>query len=195
MLCRKMNKTFLKLIFAIFLPNLCLAAAEIQDINAEFRYGAFFHTSKRFREIYGNVGASYQLEASTHVYNCLDGWVNLDWFNDHGKPEKCNGNTTVNIANVSLGLKYPYCFCEKYIAYIGIGPSIGRIWLKNKSRCEHEKISKLAIGGLLKTGIYCFITCNIFVDLFIDYLYQPVHFEKDVDIGGIKPGIGIGIQF
>lgn len=188
-----MNKV--KVLFVTFLVFLCPIVAESQDINVEIRFAAFFHSSERFREIYGNVGACYQLEASTQLGNCMDGWANLDWFSDHDKSKECNTSTRVNIANISFGLKYPYRFCEKYIAYIGIGPSISGIWLKNKSQCKHERVSKVAVGGVLKTGIYYFITCNIFLDFFVDYLYQPVHFNRHVDIGGIKTGIGIGTQF
>lgn len=187
-----------KLFFFIFLINCCPIVAEMAEapnINVEIRSGAFFHSSKRFREIYGNVGGSYQLEASTRLCNCWNGWANLDWFSDHGKSKECKVKTNVNVASLSFGLKYPYQFCERYIAYVGIGPCISKIWLKNRSQFEHEKVSKSAVGGVLKTGICYFITCSIFLDVFVDYLYQPVHFEKRVDIGGIKAGIGVGSRF
>lgn len=189
------NKFLFKIFCVTFLLNFCSVLAEVQNFNVEIRTAAFFHSSKRFRDVYGNVGCSYQLEASTHLYNCWDGWVNFDWFSKHRKLNKCHASTNVSISNISFGIKYPYQFCERYIAYAGIGPSISRIWLRNKSRCEHEKVSKLAIGCLLKTGIYYFVTCDLFVDLFFDYLYQPIHFHHDVDIGGIKTGIGVGKQF
>lgn len=189
-----MNKAFF-LFFAAFWAILHPIGAETQPINVEIRSAAFFHSAKRFKEIYGKIGCSYQVEASTHLWDCWDGWVSFDWFSHGGKPKKCHAHTRVSIANMGFGIKYPYRFCEKYIAYIGIGPCISRIWLKNKSHCENERVSKVAVGGLLKTGIYYFITCNIFLDVFVDYLYQPVHFEKHVDIGGIKTGVGAGIQF
>lgn len=190
-----MNRKKIRVLFVTFLISFCPIMVKAQEVNVEIRGAAFFHSSERFREIYGNVGASYQIEASTPLCNCWDGWVNLDWSSDHDKSKRCDASTRVSITNFSFGIKYPYQFCERYIAYIGIGPSISRVRLKNKSQCEHERISKLAIGGVLKTGIYYFITCNLFVDLFVDYLYQPIHFEKRVDIGGVKTGIGVGAQF
>ncbi len=33
------------------------------------------------------------------------------------------------------------------------------------------------------------------VDVFADYLYQLVRFDKHVDIGGFKTGFGVGYQF
>lgn len=187
-----MNKVFLQLVVAIFLAFFSSVSAEEQEFSVEFRSSAFFHSSKRFRELYGNVGSSYQLEASAPICNCLDGWVNFDWFS---KNKRSGCASKVSIANISFGIKFPYQLCEQVTAYIGIGPSLSRIWLKNKSHCCHENVSKLAIGGVLKTGIYYFINQCIFIDLFVDYLYQPINFEKTVDIGGLKTGAGLGIQF
>ena len=94
-----------------------------------------------------------------------------------------------------LESSFPYQLCEQFIPYIGIGPSFSRIWLKNKPRCSHDTISKWAVGGVLKTGVYYCINRYVFMDIFVDYLYQPVHFEKHVDIGGVKVGLGIGAKF
>lgn len=188
-----MYKIFYKISLAILLMSFFPAfAVEASDISVEFRSAAFFHSSGRFREIYGNVGTSYQLEASTPLYNCMDGWTNFDWFSKHNSG---GCSSRVSIASVSFGIKYPYRICG-LITYIGIGPSISRIWLKNKPEdAEQERTSKLVLGGVLKTGINYFITRDIYLDLFLDYLYQPVHFDTWVDIGGLKTGLGIGIQF
>jgi hypothetical protein len=190
-----MTKISFKTFFLFLLiTNICPLFAEFQS-SIEIRSSAFFHSSKRFREIYGNAGASYQVEASTKIYDCFDGWANFDWFSKHGKSVGFNDPTRVSIANISLGIKSPYQFSEKFTAYIGIGPSLSKIWLKNKSHCSHENVSKWAIGGILKTGVYYFINKSIFIDVFADYLYQPVHFETHVDIGGFKIGAGLGIKF
>ena len=189
-----MNKALFRIFLVLLCLTLCPLFAEFQS-SIEIRSAAFFHSSKRFKEIYGNVGASYQLEASTKLYNCLDGWANFDWFSKHGKSKGFNDPTRVSIANISCGVKFPYQFSEQFTAYIGIGPSLSKIWLKNEPQCGHESTSKLAIGGVLKAGVYYFINRQIFIDVFVDYLYQPVHFETHVDIGGIKTGIGVGTKF
>ena len=36
---------------------------------------------------------------------------------------------------------------------------------------------------------------NLLLDVFVDYLYQPVHFSTRIDIGGFKIGAGIGYKF
>jgi hypothetical protein len=184
---------FFRIFFVVFLINSYPLMAI--ETSVELRSAAFFHSSKRFRHIYGNVSGSYQLEASSKLHDCFEIWENFDWFSKHGRSIGFKDPTRVSIANISFGIKCPYQFCEQFTAYIGIGPSISRIWLKNKSRGFHERISKLVIGGILKTGIYYFINPYVYVDVFVDYLYQPVHFETHVDIGGFKTGMGIGIKF
>lgn len=190
-----MTKIALKGFFLLlWIMNIHPVFAEFQS-SLEVRSAAFFHGSDRFREIYGNVGVSYQLEASTKLYDYLDGWANLDRFSREGKSEGFNDPTKIRITNISLGIKLPYQFGEKFIAYIGLGPSLSKIWFKNKSQCCHETVTKWAIGGVLKTGVYYFISERLFIDLFVDYLSQPVHFETRFNIGGFKTGAGVGFTF
>lgn len=189
-----MTKIAFKIFFLLLITNISPVLAEFQS-SIKFRSAAFFHSSERFREIYGNVGASYQVEASSKLSDYCEGWANFDWFSKHGKSDGLNDSTRVSIANISLGIKFPYQFYEKFTAYIGIGPCPSKIWLRNKSQCGHETVSKWTIGGVLKTGVCYFISKRVFIDVFVDYLYQPIHFETHVDIGGIKTGIGIGYKF
>lgn len=166
--------------------------------SVEVRTDAFFHSSELFRKIYGNVGVSYGVEASTELMNCwcLDGWANFDWFSKKGESTGCEGDSTrVHIGNISFGVKYPFQIYNCLTAYAGLGPSFSRIWLKNHSNCTKEKQSRFVCGGILKTGVcYYFYEC-MFLDVFVDYLYQPVRFHRYVDIGGFKTGAGIGIVF
>ncbi len=161
----------------------------------EIRFAESLHSSDRFSKIYGNWGASYEVEASTQLPYCIDGWCNFDWFSKHGRSEGLDNPTRVQIATVSLGVRFPYQFCERFTGYLGIGPTISRIWIKNNSECSRGKTSKLLIGGVLKSGVIYSLCGNIFCDFFADYIYQPVHFETQVDIGGLKLGAGVGIEF
>lgn len=184
-----------KVFICFFLSLIQLFFLQANENSLEIRSAAFFHSSERFRHIYGNVGGDYQLEGSNKLYNDVDGWANIGWFSKYGHSEGLSDPTRVNIVNISCGVKFPYRFSDKFTGYVGIGPSLARIWLKNKSHCGHGNASKWAIGAVLKTGVNFLITERVFIDVFIDYLYQPVHFKTDVDIGGIKTGLGLGVKF
>lgn len=182
------------LIFLAVLLNTCSLPADY-DTRLEFRSAAFFPSSKLFRDIYEEVGANYQLQAATKVWECVEFWSNFDWFSKHGRSVGCHDSTRVNIANISLGLNFVYPLDCYYSLYIGCGPNVSTVWLKNKSRCERERLTRTTLGGIFKTGLYITLTDCLFLDLFVDYLYQPTNFHTHVNIGGFKSGLGIGFIF
>lgn len=190
-----MTKSFFYFIFLLVVCCTGSLSAE-RESSLEIRSAAFFHSSELFKKIYGNRGTSYQLEASNkiHLYGA-DQWANFDWFSKHGRSDGENDPTRVNIATISIGLKYSYQLFEQLQPYMGLGISLASIEVKNKGECHHTSQSKLSVGGILKTGIYYFVTERVFIDLYADYLYQPIHFEKHIDIGGLKTGVGLGVQF
>lgn len=189
-----MNKTIPRIVLVFLCLSFCPLFAKHQG-SVEIRSAAFFPSSELFRKIYGNIGASYQLEISTMLNGSSIGWINFDWFSKHGTSVGFHDPTKVSIANISLGFKFLHPFSEQFIPYFGIGSSFGKIWLKNQSQCGHERVSTLAIGSVLKTGIYYFLHKQTFIDVFVDYLYQPAHFETNVNIGGLKTGVGLGLKF
>lgn len=186
-----------KIIIGFILSLTCFQTFPLinaHESSVELRSGAFFHSSKRFREIYGNASVCFEIEAATRVYNCFEGWINFDWFTKDGRSRGLHDSTRVNIANPSFGLKVPFQITRCISIYVGIGPSLSTIWVKNHSH-SHKKTTKFVVGGILKSGLIYDITSCIFADVFVDYLYQPVHFETRVDIGGVKVGGGLGYRF
>lgn len=165
------------------------------DIAVEVRSGAFFPASDRFRKIYDHTIPFFEIEASTPITCNLDGWANFDWISKNGKSIGFKDHTRVEIANVSLGVKYPYCICECLLGYFGGGISFGRIWLHNRGVCENRRPTRFAVGAVAKVGINYYFCNNLFLDVFADYLYQPVDFHHRTDIGGLKVGAGIGAAF
>ena len=198
---------FLKFIFVFFvmtflaLPSSTQAASiEAMPKNlVEIRCGGFIHANKTIRHLYGNIGTSYSLEVSHQFKPSMACWVNLDYFSKQGKISGCSsghsGHTHMKLPNLSIGLKYFYPIQETITLYIGLGPSLSGVFIRNRSECLREKVSRAALGIITKTGIYYPFYENFFADFFIDYLYQPVRFKKQLDIGGMKTGIGIGYGF
>ena len=168
-------------------------SAELQS-KIEIRSDAFFPSSHLFRKLYGNVGGNYQVEGTAKIKDCLDAWANFDCFWKHGKGNR-SGKTHARISNVGLGVKLLCPVFECFDVYIGLGATLAKMTLKNESRCVKARKSKLVVGGVLKSGIYIFVSRQVFIDLFADYVYQPIHYEKHANIGGFKTGAGIGIRF
>ncbi len=183
-----------KALFGIILWVLFVGICPLESSVAA-RAAAFFPTSKRFREIYGDIGVDYQLEISSQLMPCLDLWINLDWFSKHGKSEGERESTKISIANASIGVRAIHRFCGGFI-YLGIGDNFSGVWIRNHSNFHSNKrASKRGIGGVLKSGFgYYFQECA-FSGIFVDYLYQPFHFKRHVNVGGFKVGGELGISF
>lgn len=125
--------------------------------------------------------------------NSFPGWATFDYVFGSGNVHSCHGKTHINLYSWSAGLStsLPTEFGEYYL---GIGPSLCLINIKN-TLCFSERVSKLSVGGVVKTGLLYNFSPQTFADIFIDYTYQPAHFERNVDVGGLRAGLGLGYNF
>ena len=163
----------------------------------EVRVSGFIPFSQLFSEIYGNDVVPIAVEATTPFFRHFDAWANFNWLSKHGHSIGLQNPTDVSIANFSFGLKFPFLFYNGVAVYVGLGPSLGGVWLHNRSKICHcdQRIREFIYGGVLKTGINFFINRSIFFDLFVDYFYVPTNFQTRANVGGIQPGIGSGFIF
>ncbi len=163
--------------------------------SLKVRGAAFIPMGVRFKDVYGSVVSNVQIEAATRVCKCLELWGNVDWFVKSGQSIGLRSFSHIDTINVSFGVKLPYKFSDCWLMYVGVGPSIGRIELKNFLPTGSERVLKGAVGAVVKTGLYCHLNKHIFIDFFVDYLHQPVRFQSTVQIGGFKVGTGLGLTF
>lgn len=188
-------KLFFLLAVLFFIP---LVAGSVEN-TIEIRGAALYHSSKLFREIYGKIGTDYQVQFATRFCD-FELWGNIDGFAKSGKSVGFADSTHIHVVNLSVGLSYLYKMNCQLTLYLGAGPCFAGIWMKNKlTNHSHETVDKTAFGSLFKAGLYYNITDWFFIDIFVDYVYQPVHFNHkrhhSIDIGGLKPGVGLGINF
>lgn len=182
--------------------TVCLTLLSLNPLTAiasekgvEARTAAFFFSSSLMSDIYGKAGENYQIEVFTKLSDYFMGWANFSWISKHGSSIGLSDPTKVTIPNISFGIKLPYQITHSFAPYVGIGPIYADMSLKEESQCGKEHLSKGVFGGVLKSGAYFNINKNIFIDAFVDYIYQPANFETKVDIGGVQTGIGLGIRF
>jgi len=183
---------------------LTTTAPAFAETAVEFRAAAFFPMSQRFRDIYGTVGADYELQVtSSSPCRCFDIWANLTWYPKSGDVGRRCGSSNITLANISFGPQWDWCFCSCFNFYAGIGPILGGVFVENKMRCcsggclrKDDSEWAFAVGGIIKTGVtYTLCEC-LFFDLFVDYFYEPAFFRHHMrDIGGFRTGLGVGLQF
>lgn len=164
--------------------------------SVEVRGVAFFPSSDRFRDVFGDVGPGVEVEASTTICNRFNAWINFDFFGRDRHHGSCCKNK-INMFDFSFGARYIFNTCSCFQPYLGIGPSFSWLNLKNKSCIGgHHTQRKSSVGGVFKAGVYYYFCNNIFADIFVDYVYQPVHFHhRTVNVGGVRTGLGLGLAF
>ena len=206
-----MNKTPLAFLFFMTnILNFSLSADEVvyePGLNkSELRAAAFVPTSNSFRDIYGNVGLSLQVEQAqgfSRVKN-LEVWENIEWIFIDGSPGSSCGSSDIDILNVSFGVKgIGKVYHDWIYLYAGIGPDLGIVWVKNKINCcddcdsnQTTHDTNFGVGGVLKTGCQLFVSDLIYFDFFADYLYLPVWFSHTTkDLGGLKAGGGLSFRY
>ena len=187
----KMNNVFFTIVLCLLFHS--LVAEEHSKI--EVRPEAFIPTSKLFREIYGDVLPAFAIENSTKINSYCEIWIDVDWLSHHGHSTLLENPTEIKIANIGVGPKFIYSITQQLVGYVGVGISPGFLWLKNSSFCTGKRVyRKMLIGGVGKCGVYYFFPHTLYLDLFVDYLYEPV-FKHWVNIGGFKAGGGLGFIF
>ena len=193
-----MNK-IKKLILLMYIMLLAgpLSAIDIDfesiTYDVELRTAAFFPIARRYKEIYGDVGPSVQIEVGARFDCPYEAWINLDWV--YGEKHSRYTRTTSNLFNVSFGLKYIYLLSEKCSLSVGFGPTFGGIFLRNHSISYSRNPSRFVAGGVLKSSAKYKFCSGLFVDAFLDYMCEPVCYGTMVDIGGFRLGLGLGYSF
>ncbi len=173
----------------IGLTSSCLHAS---NESLELRYGTFFHNCHKFKSIYGSKQSSYQVEFTSMVQHPYQVWANVDGCAVRAHVKEC-GTTRFSALNISFGVRALLPVIQGFDFYLGIGASAGCTSIKNHECAFTKKTNSLFPGGVLKSGFYCSLSDKIFIDLFVDYLYQPTTYH--VDLGGIKVGVGLGARF
>lgn len=167
--------------------------------SLKLRTAAFFPFSSRFRQAYRPVGPDIQVEGSIKLpRDIFEAWANVDSFFQRGSNYGPHGCKRVgNIVNLSFGLKVSYRLCGPWEIYAGLGPSFGwmDIWVDPNRSCKHNVFRRWAYGVVAKSGVYYYISTTVFLEAFADYLFQPVHHQNlNIDVGGLKVGIGLGVS-
>jgi len=185
----KIFRFFPLLLSCLFLNVGSLSA----EITLEARCAAFFPAKHRFRDIYGKCHATFGAEASTTICNCFDVWAGFDQFNKKAHISGC-GRSKIELSTFSAGLKKAYFLNSCFAGYLGVGFSVADVVVKNWMDQGSMRSHKTSFGGVLKSGVYLFATERVFLDLFADYYYQPVHYRHTTNCGGFRLGVGLGVS-
>ncbi len=179
-----------------FVVMLLLVTLQAQAVELDFRLAGFIPNSDLFRDIYGTINPSYQLEASYDLKICLSVWGNISYFNAHGHSVPFKNKVRLQILPISAGLKYVHSLDDCCDIYGGAGVCYS--WLKENNTCCLSN-SANSVGGIFKFGIVKNYKC-LRLSFFSDYQLQNFTIEKStgnkrVSANGLLLGGAIGISF
>ena len=194
-----------KCIGGIRSPSLeCLSATkQLPNVLLEANAAYFRPTDNAFREIYSG-GGIYGLEASAKVWRGLYPWLSVRYFGQSGRITGSQSRTTIHLVPIGVGLKYLFPVHDRLNVFIGAGVLPTYLHIHDKSPFFIKKVTKWGVGGTVKGGAIFNVTDLIFIDIFSDYLFVKMHFDKTDDgaierrpanITGFSIGGGIGIRF
>ena len=167
--------------------------------SSELRAAVFHPTSSKFRKIYSEWEADYQMEVGKRFTMNWSSFFNVSWLCKHGHSLKFKDGTRINVLPVSLGIKGSYCINPFWEVYGGVGATYTFLHIWDDSHFVKKNTKKQSYGLITKIGAQHTLCNGIFIDFFADYLYLPFHFAHAhkvkghfVDVGGWKFGLGIG---
>lgn len=211
----------------LFMISMLSQLAALQAFEVEARVAYFYPSDSRLREVYGKNGwADYQIEASMPIKlgcectPCWDVWFNADYYQKRGHSTCLKNKTKVENWAFNFGLRRYFDMCNCLRPYIGLGGGFANVrfhdrifhnpFALNETVFLRRKIDKCGGSLLIKSGVKYDISCNFFVDLFLDYGFNwfsgknKHHGRKhenhgaktrSIDTGGLKTGLGLGVRF
>lgn len=191
------------LLILLMLPLASLMADQWDEWSVEGRVAYYSPSKKKFRRIYRNGGADYQIEVSRRLCNDWLGWMNVSWFHQTGHSLGRHYHTRVDFIPVGLGIKRNICLTRKLTAYVGGGVNFSFIRLKDDSPFVKSHNHRESLGGVVKMGLNYQINSCLYAGIFVDYLIQRFHrkgfrhgaYHRNINADGFKIGGSIGYSF
>ena len=92
--------------------------------------------------------------------------------------------------------------CRCFRPYLGFGIGFAHVRFHDQSPFVRARTNRWGFAILAKSGLRYDVTCNFFLDFFLDYAYNHFDFPcvrgvsiRNVNTGGVKIGLGLGYQF
>lgn len=171
------------------------------------KFAAYFPLERRARKVFHNALPNFEVEVAT-TWCDWQPWFNVGYIWDNGRSRGCHEKTRLSVVPLSLGVNYIIPMCNCIDAYIGAGAVYSFLRTRDHSdfvRNHHPH--RNAWGAIVKAGFYYNYSECVFFEGFVDYVYTHFHFKRhrdeddlfvtrhDVNLSGIKLGVGVGFKF
>ena len=150
----------------------------------------FSPPEQRFKDVYGN-GITYTGEVGIGIWKGFKLWIGASYFTKKGELFFTKEKTKVQILPIGLGIKYQLTEGRANL-YTGIGLN----YYQFKETNPIGDVSKGGLGYVGEVGVFIRVIGGLILDFRMDYSYCKIKpASRNINIGGLKAGIGIGYQF
>ena len=183
-------KKYILVLAAILMVSAPLLQAQDGSFRIEGMVNYFQPSEDAFKDIYGS-GMTYGGEIGIRIMDWLSLWAGADFYNQTGELTFTGEETELQIIPVYGGLMFelPNQQFHPYAA-LGVG------YFQYKEENPIGSVDGGELGYIVQAGVRITVVSSLFFDIKGSYSIcktQPADFE--IELGGIKGGIGIGFEF
>ncbi len=177
-------------IFIMGMVLLSWGKVQAASVRVEVKGSYFQPADSAFKDIYGK-GTTYGVEAGLKMGNFFGFWVAAENFSKKGKMTFTLEETSLKIMPLSAGIsfEFPFGLATPYLR-LGIG------YFHYEENNILGQVKKSNVGYMGQAGLMLRIVSPVFIDLFANYSSCKVKpLDLEADLGGLKAGLGVGLQF
>lgn len=151
-------------------------------------------TDSIYKDIYGSGNLMFGGSLSYEVLKKLEIRAEANYFKQKGEMTISQEDITLTIMPIVLGARIRFIELNKLSFYLGAG--IDFYSYKEELPDRFEDVSESTTGYHLEAGTYLNIFQRVYLDVNFRYIKADTKlFDETIKLGGIRTGIGIGLQF
>src|SRR5581483_594436 len=183
--------------------NAKISTSRKRNLDMALRVAYFRPDDSRYRRIYHDGWADFQIEAAWRQWTVCAPWANFSYFQQGGHSTCQHHYTQVISAMFTTGAKKFFCEKSRWNSYLGAGIGFDYKHFHDRAYYVHKNISRWSPVLIAKSGLQVKLPHHMFFDFFLDYAYIPVFAEhckhgihqRGFNSGGLFVGGGFGARF
>jgi opacity protein-like surface antigen len=187
---KKIMLAFTALFILFNLSQPCLA--ESFKIGGSVNY--YSVTESIYKDVYGKGNLMFGGALSCELIRMFELRAEANYFHQKGKMTISKEEITLTIIPITLGTRIRFIEIDRLSPYIGAGFDFYSY--KEELPDRFDDVSEHTTGFHVEGGFYVDATHSLYLDVNIRYTKADTEpFDETVRLGGIRAGIGFGIQF
>jgi len=181
------KKFFMIILILLFFNNLKLSANKLSTLELA---GEYISGDSNFNEIYGNFNLLMGTKLTLGIFKPVYIWGEYEFLNKSSVTSTLKKEVKSKKSFINFGMGFRFDLSRKTKFFLEGGGSI-----QNFNEESFGSVKKGSHFGLkADTGIYFFLSKSFFFRMSVGYIEGKTKFlKKDIQLGGVSVGFGLGI--